>query len=58
MNVPSECPTENTLAAYLEHRLTREEVDALERHLVACERCRQWLAAAIKPERDVDPPRG
>jgi|GEM_PF-2767665 len=40
------CPAEVELAAYLERRLTAEEVDRLEAHLADCPGCRAALSAA------------
>ena len=35
----SECPVEETLAAYAEGRLSRDEVESTEQHMVSCTRC-------------------
>jgi hypothetical protein len=40
---PKTCPNEETLAAYQEGSLTKEEAEQIEEHLVLCERCTENL---------------
>lgn len=48
--VTSECPSSEILAAFLDHALTPEERELVERHLVECRQCREILRSALPPE--------
>jgi hypothetical protein len=44
---PGPCPDDNRLAAFLDGRVAAPERAALERHLAACDACREVLAEAL-----------
>jgi anti-sigma factor RsiW len=46
--VPSQCPSDETLAAYLDGALTEEEREKIEEHLVDCTKCRRVVAEAVR----------
>jgi anti-sigma factor ChrR (cupin superfamily) len=50
------CPDLQTIAAYLEGKLTRDEQLLIETHLSQCARCRKIVSLAIKTEKEVPPP--
>ncbi len=52
--MPSDCPSIETLAAYLEQSLTPGEREEIEHHLVSCGICRETLRDALLNE--VSPP--
>lgn len=51
-----ECPDVESLAVYLEHKLSAEEVARLESHFVRCRKCREIIASVIKSESEVPDP--
>jgi len=54
-----DCPSSETLAAYLDRVLSQEERDAVELHLVSCDDCREAMSesslAQAEPQPAVDP---
>jgi hypothetical protein len=48
--MPVECPTAELLAAFLEHALTEEELEAVEHHMVSCWTCREALKESLSIE--------
>ncbi len=55
-DVVNTCPTENTLACYLEDTIDECDKDQIEKHLVHCDRCRQTIATAKSVELFPDVP--
>lgn len=59
-NIPgTPCPDENTVAAYLETRLAKQEVESFQAHLASCSRCREAVAVilrAMASEAEAAPP--
>lgn len=56
MDLPSECPDLEKLAAFQEGSLTQDEQEDIEAHLVRCARCFAILKTSIKSEtRVLDP---
>jgi hypothetical protein len=51
---PSECPSPETLSAYLLGRLSDEDIDAVHRHVDRCVRCSDTLRS-LEPQVDDDP---
>ncbi|PYT05399.1 MAG: hypothetical protein DMF60_12110 [Acidobacteria bacterium] len=45
-----QCPDLETLAAYLDHKLTFDENQLVESHLLRCSLCRQTASEAVKTE--------
>lgn len=45
--MPTACPSLEVLAAFLEHALTPEEQELVERHLVDCRTCREILKDSL-----------
>ena len=46
----AQCPTTEVLAVYLDHNLTSEDRALIEKHLIACDKCRHIVSAALKAE--------
>ena len=46
--MPAQCPTTEVLAAYLDRNLINEERSLVEKHLVACSKCRHVVAQVVK----------
>lgn len=51
-----ECPSDEVLAAYIDHVLSPAERARIETHLVACKPCRQTVALVIKSRSAVPDP--
>jgi anti-sigma factor RsiW len=50
------CPSLETLATYLDGKLTADVRACVEAHLAACSECRRLISVALKTEDDVPSP--
>lgn len=48
--MPTQCPNTEVLAAYLDRNLTSQERSLVEKHLIACAKCRHIVAQVVKSE--------
>jgi len=46
--VPERCPTEEVIAAYVNHNATAEERQLVEAHLITCDECSELVAFLVK----------
>jgi hypothetical protein len=46
--LPTEHPTIEQIAAYIDESLTRDERDAIREHIEQCENCRKILELAVR----------
>ena len=42
------CPTEETMACYIDDLLSKEEIEQVEKHIQACDRCREIVEVTRK----------
>ena len=52
----SDCPPLEMLAAYLEGKLTGQEMSSIEAHFLRCSKCRKLISRALKSESPIPPP--
>ncbi|MBI3651641.1 MAG: hypothetical protein HY231_11545 [Acidobacteria bacterium] len=50
------CPDTESLAVYLEHKLSVKETAKLEGHFAGCRICREIIAQVIKSEAEIPAP--
>ena len=56
-HVIEECPSDELLSAYVDHRLSPAKRAAVEAHLASCTLCRKTVALTVKSQAAVpDPP--
>lgn len=48
--MPAQCPTTEVLAVYLDHNLTSKDRALIEKHLIACNKCRHIVSESLKAE--------
>jgi hypothetical protein len=51
--LPFACPSEATIAAYIEHTLSVEKASGLESHMASCDRCRLLLVIVDRSTQEV-----
>lgn len=51
-----DCPSIESLAAYIDHNLTVNERERIEAHLICCPPCRKTIALVIKSQATVPDP--